>query len=247
VSKESAPIVLSPVDPGTSNQTSLANCPSRQAAGYPYCNDDYRITNGIATAQHPSTPTIPYDQASGNITYNATTRVLSLSGTASLTLGGGLYNFCEIDASGQSTISLAATVQAEIFIDSPDDPGSGCSNGTGNFSMTGGASFINPTGNPLSLQLYAYGLKNGKATLSYSGNAAFVGTIYAPQSIVSLSGNGTVTGAIAGRQVTLNGNAFNWDSRDATLQATATGVYYRTAWAQCTSAYSNTTPLAGCG
>ena len=72
VSKLTSPIVLDPVDPGTSNQTSLSLCPDRAAAGYPACNDDYRIVNGLQS--HPVTP---YDQSSGNVTYNATTRVLS--------------------------------------------------------------------------------------------------------------------------------------------------------------------------
>ena len=61
VSRLSSPIVLDPVDPGTSNQTSLTMCPDRAAAGFTSCNDDFRITNGLLS--HPATP---YDQSSGN-------------------------------------------------------------------------------------------------------------------------------------------------------------------------------------
>ena len=52
-------------------------------------------------------------------------------GNSSLTLGGGLYNFCEIDMSGQASMTMASGVIAEIFIDSPDDPDSGCASGSG--------------------------------------------------------------------------------------------------------------------
>ena len=47
--------------------------------------------------------------------------------------------------------------------------------------------------------------------------------------------------------VTLSGNGFNYDSRTATLQATTTGVYFRSAWAQCTPTWTGSDPNSGCG
>jgi hypothetical protein len=242
VSQLQTPIVLSNVNPGTSSQSSLANCPGRQLSGYPACNDNYRIANGLLTP-----PVTPYDQSSGNVTYTASTRSLTLTGNSSLTLGGGLYNFCSISASGNSVITIAATTQAEIFIDSPDDPNSGCPAGSGGMSMSGNAAWDNQSNNPLALQLYLYGLNNGSASLSLSGNANFTGVIYAPTTNITMSGNGKITGAIAGRQVSISGNGLNYDSRTATLQATTTGVYYRSAWAQCTPQWNGVDPSSGCG
>jgi hypothetical protein len=239
-----SPIVLSPVNPGTSNQSSLANCPARQSAGYPACNDDYRITNGLASPK-----VAPFDSSSGpGISWTASTRTLSLSGQASLTLGGGLYNFCSLNLSGQASITIAATVQAAIFIDSPDDPGSGCAAGSGDLSMSGQASWNNLSQNPLGLQLYVYGLNNGTGSVSLSGQANFYGILYAPQSNVSLTGQGRVVGAVASKSASVSGQGFNYDSRVSTLQATSNGLYYRTAWAQCAPAPpSSSTPQAGCG
>lgn len=242
ITKLTSPIVLDPVDPGTSNQTSLANCPDRQAAGDPACNDNYRIVNGLASPK-----VTPYDQSSGNITYNATTRVLTMSGQASLTLGGGLYNFCEVDMSGGSTITLAAGVMTEIFIDSPDDLGSGCASGTGSLNMTGGSSWINSSQNPLAMQIYVYGLNNGTATVNLTGNANMYGVVYAPQSQVNLSGNGILVGGLAGLNVTISGNGFNWDGRSQTIQATTAGIYYRTGWSQCAPKPSTSDPGSACG
>jgi Tfp pilus assembly protein PilX len=242
-SKNSVPtIVLDPVNPGTSNQTSLSACPARQAAGFPSCNDDYRITDGTAS------PIVsPYDQSSG-VSFNAATRTLSLSGKASLTLGGSLYNFCQISLSGQATISLAPGAKTEIIIDSPDDPGSGCPSGTGSLSMSGQASWTNLSQDPTALQIFAYGLNNLSSTVQLSGNGNFWGAVYAPHSTVSITGNGTFNGAVVGNVVNLSGNGFNWNQSAGTLMATSNGIFYRTAWAQCTSAPTTASaPGSGCG
>lgn len=237
-----SPIVLSPVNPGTSNQTSIANCPARQAAGYTSCNDDFRITNGVAN------PVVaPYDPSSG-ITWSPSARVLTLSGGATLTLGGGLYNFCSLTLSGPSSITVAAGVQAEVFIDSPSDPGSGCASNTGTLTMSGGSSWVNLSENPLALQLYVYGNSSGTSSVTYSGSANFYGTLYAPQSSVTISGTGKVIGGIAGKTVTVSGSGANWDSRVGTLQATTMGLYYRTGWAQCSPTIAaGAAPGSGCG
>lgn len=242
-SQLTSPIVLDPVNPGTSNQSSLSNCPARATAGYSSCNDDYRITNGLTS------PTVaPYDQSSGNVSFDAATRTLTLKANSSLTLGGGLYNFCQINAAGNSAINLAPGVKVEIFIDSPDDPGSGCANGSGSLSLSGNVTWTNPSQDPTALQIYVYGFNNGSNAVSFSGNAAFWGVVYAPQSTVNLSGNAVFNGAITGNNVSLAGNNFNWVPSVGNLQATTNGLYYRSAWAQCTpTAPTAGAPGSGCG
>lgn len=44
-------------------------------------------------------------------------------------------------------------------------------------------------------------------TITYSGSAAFIGTVNAPQADVTISGSGTATGAIIGKTATLSGGA----------------------------------------
>ena len=222
------PIVLDPVQPGTSVTS----------------NDDYRISNGLA-----ATPASPYDQVSGNVTWDPGTRELTMSGQhSSITLGGALYNFCSLSISGNANISLAPGVSAEIIIDSPDDPGSGCPAGSGKFSLSGLATWTNPSQSPTALQIFVFGLDDGSNVVTFVGNAAFYGVLYAPLSTVNLSGNGTFTGAISGATVNLNGNAFNWSQAASTLQGTTTGAYYRTAWTQCSPAPpSASLPGSGCG
>jgi hypothetical protein len=232
------PITLGPVDPGTSNQSSLAACPARQTAGYPACNDNYRISNYLNNAT--------------GLTYNASTRTLTLNNGASLTLGGGIYNFCEIDVKNNASISLATGVRTEIFIDSPDDPNSGCPAGSGSFKFTNNVTWSNPLNDPTALQIYVYGYNNGTNVVNFKNNGACTCILYAPQSTVNLShnsNNSDLNGAVAGLAVTVPNNfSFNYNAQAGTIQAKSTGLYYRTAWAQCTpTSSSGSNPGAGCG
>ncbi len=241
----SSPMVLSPVNPGTSNQTSLAACPTRANAGFPACNDDYRISNYL---NNPTHPTAPYDQSTG-VSFNAATRVISLNNNASITLGGGIYNFCSFSASNNVTINLAPGTKTEIIIDSPDDPGSGCAAGSGTLNASNNATWNTLSSDPTALQLYVYGLSNGTNVVNFSNNGLFSGVLYAPQSTINLSNNAAFTGAISGNVVNLSNNfTFNWGATAGTLQASSTGLYYRTAWAQCTPRPTTVSaPGSGCG
>jgi Tfp pilus assembly protein PilX len=243
-----SPIVVDPVDPGSSNQTLLAACPARQAAGYPSCNDDYRITDGI---NDPSGNTKPYDQSSG-FSFNASTRTLTTSNShPSITLGGGLYNFCEVDILNNATISLAVGVKAEIIIDSPDDPGSGCATGTGNLNIKNNVTWSNPANDPTALQIYVYGASNGTNTVNFKNNGGCECVLYAPQSTVTLSHNSNgsdLNGAVLGQTVIVPNNFnFTFNGLAGTIQARSTGVYFRSAWAQCIPESNPSTPGSGCG
>jgi hypothetical protein len=256
-----SPFVLSPVNPGTSNQPISGGQCSPPPAGEPafqgtFCNDNYRISNGLAS------PTVsPYDQSSG-ITYDAANRILSVSHpNASLTLSGGVYNFCELDFPNNATITLAPGTRTEIFVDSPDDPGSGCpatcpsgsscaGQKSGQLNLNNNVTFTNPSGDPTALQIFVYGWNNGQNTVNFGNNTVFYGVLYAPQSILNMShssSNSTFYGAISGRIVNISNNFyFQWDGRAGNLQARSTGIYYRTAWAQCTSNVP-TDPGSSCG
>jgi hypothetical protein len=220
--------VLGPVQPGNSATT----------------NSNYRITNYL---NNPSNPTAPYDMATG-VSYNATTRVLSMGNNSSLTLGGGIYNFCSFTATNNATITLAAGVKTEIIIDSPDDPNSGCGAGTGTLSIKNNANITNTSQDTTALQLYVYGLNDGSNIVDLNNNNALYGVVYAPQSTVNIKNNAGYYGSIAGNVVNINNNMnFNWDSNDQYLQATSTGLYYRTAWAACVPTPPTSDPGSGCG
>jgi Tfp pilus assembly protein PilX len=214
------PFILSPVNPGNSATV----------------NDNSRITNGT--------------DPSSNVTFNAATRVLSMGNNSSLTLGGGTYNFCNFTATNNANLTIDATVKTQIFIDSPDDPNSGCAAGTGNLSLSQNDTVTNNSADPTAVQIYVYGLNNDTNVVNFYNNTNSYISLYAPQSnvIVSPSNNTTFDGAIAAYQVTMgNASHFTFDGEDSSLTAGTTGLYYRTAWEQCPpTPTSSSNPASGC-
>jgi hypothetical protein len=164
-----------------------------------------------------------------------------------------------VDAFNNATISLAANTRTEIFIDSPDDPGSGCSNNcptcpggrTGNLNLNNNVTFLNASQDPTALQIYVYGWNNHQNTVNFLNNTVFWGLLYAPQSILNMSNssnNSSFWGAISGYQVNVSNNFhFNWYTSAGNLQAQTLGTYYRTAWAQCTPQPATSDPGSSCG
>jgi hypothetical protein len=231
-------------------------------------NCDYRITRGI---QNPGCmsgglPVLECDTVAGSVTFDPNGRTLSLGNNAQLTLTGGVYNFCNLTMSNNSTLFVAPAPghYVSIYIDSPQDPNSGstatapaatnpkCAAGTGTFTMAQNA-ILNPSGTALNAQIYVYGDPNdtpptNTVTLANNSNSSYA--IAAPFSNVTLnpSNNSTFTGAIVGYTVTLgNASHFTYEADAATLQSGALDLYYRTFFEQCPAQpTSGTDPTSGC-
>lgn len=210
------PYVLSPVDPGTSATT----------------NSNGRIVNGLK-----SPPVSPYDAVSSGsgLTYDASKRALKATGNTTLTLGGGVYNFCSISVAGNFNLVIASGAKVSIYVDSPDNPNSGCPAGSGGMSISGNLSSGSSDSDPTALQFYVYGTNDGAGRLDIRGNSTLRATIYAPQSLVTFAGNTKLIGGIAAGAVELAGNSFQYDDRAGGLQTGSVGTYYRTAWRECPS------------
>lgn len=183
---------------------------------------------------------------SGGATYTNTTltpRALDLGNGGSVTLSGGIYNFCSVTGN-QGSILTTTGEKVEIFIDSVEDPGSGCLN-NGVFDVKNGVTWTNYAQDPTTIQVYIYG---PNADVYFKNNGVFDGILYAPTSSVSFMNNGTVNGAVAGSYVTFDNNlTFNWGGPEvSSLDAVTQGLYYRTGWGTCTATMSLSNPTAGC-
>ena len=72
-----------------------------------------------------------------------------------------------------------------------------------------GNGIVNAAGNAANCQLW--GLPS-LTSLTYSGNGTFIGTVYSPEAVCTLTGNGDMSGAVVGKSVTLGGNGnFHYD------------------------------------
>lgn len=230
------PFVLAPVNPGNSAGTS----------------DDVRLTNGQASPR-----TSPFDSINGTVTWIPATRTLILGNNASVTLGGALYNFCNLTLSNNSTISLAAGARTAIYIDSPDRAGSGCAAGSGTLTMLNNSSIINNSPpaqgssflhDPTALQLYVYGANDGSNVVTLRNNTDFYGTLDAPQSTVNVQNNGNTYGALAANNANFKNNAtFNGDPHATSITTQGGEMFFRTAWHECLPvATSSADPQSGC-
>jgi Tfp pilus assembly protein PilX len=196
-------------------------------------NRNARIANG---ARRP--PVQPYDQVESSSTtavqYDPVTRALRISGNATLTLGGGNYNFCSVEVTGNVHINVRAGEKTAIYVDSPENPDSGCPPGTGTFSVAGNFDGGNPA-DPTALQLYVYGRNDARDGVVIRGNSILYAAIYAPKSTVSIAGNALIVGGLAAQRVEMAGNGLQWSDSAGTLRTGNSGTFYRTAWQECSS------------
>jgi hypothetical protein len=205
VTKEASNITLQAVNPGTSATS----------------NSDYRIENGLKTPK-----VAPYDESS-SVTYAAATRSLTVNG--SLTLGGSVYNFCNLALGNGATMTVQHKPTV-IYIDSPNDPSSKCPAGSGKFSMENNSNIVSSNKEAAALQVYVYDEAGGP--VAFRNNVTFYGVIYAPNSAISINNNGEIYGAFAGREVSLrNSTVFHTDK---SVEALIGGPFQRADWEQCT-------------
>jgi len=141
--------------------------------------------------------------------------VLSLGSTDELLLPGGLYRYDGISLTSKSVLTIGGgskiyveggfsiTAQAQVITGPDVDIYIG-----GNGSFTG-QGIVNTSGYPDNLSIYGVG---SGTSFSFSGTSDFYGTIYAPWSGISLSGNSAFFGAVVGDTVSMTGSMkFHYD------------------------------------
>ena len=82
---------------------------------------------------------------------------------------------------------------------------------SGDVSLTG-QGVLNDEQNPEAFQLWGTAPSGTSQTIKVAGNGDFAGIVYAPNSDLEIKGNGNVSGAAVGEDITLTGNAaFHYD------------------------------------
>ena len=180
------------------------------------------------------------------ITVTGTRQVRVAPGLQINLASGRDYNFCslQMDSDARFVLPASATEPVRIFIDSNNRPGSpnyvnsGCAPFTGDIvNIASGAGFQNDTGRASMLQLYVYG--GTGQNVRFNASAAFVGTLWAPQSTVLFNSGATLQGAIAARDIDFrnnDGNAgFTGDNDANNVTGRWDGSYKRSAWRECSA------------
>jgi type II secretory pathway pseudopilin PulG len=234
--QDQGPFVLGDVDLGNS----------------PDVNENARIADGS-------------DARSGSVSYNSLNHELTVAQNANLTLSGGdtgVYHFCSVILGNNATITIPFGARIKIYLDDPDRPGSPCrpraqNPDAGDIRIgLGSAKFATVSGEPLDLQIYAWG-SNAAAigpqdpsasNIDFNNDDRFVGVIYAPRSRVYFKNVANVTGGIAADFLDFK-NAANmtYDADISELGVRTVLVHYRTAWRECPSVPSDSGNLSsGC-
>lgn len=109
-----------------------------------------------------------------------------------IVLPGGNYYFENISVGGQASVSFTGPATVYAY---------------GTVSISGGrSSFGNPNGN-LKLVMVPGPLGAAPGSISVGGGSSLHATIYAPQSAITLGGNGSITGAVIGKSIDMAGTS----------------------------------------
>ena len=212
-------------------------------------NDNQRITNAI---NNSGTNKDACSNTCNKISWNATTRVLTLNSGAVLTLSGNKYFFCRLELKSGSTVQIASrTTPMEVYIDSPENCGS--TSGMGSVAWNSSSNFINLSNNPATFVLYVAGSSRIATSVNLSSNdstgaAQIIMAIYAPNSTITYANNLNFTGAIVAKTIDLQNNSvLTYDSRVTGITSgSAVRFYEGYDYKECTTVPTGSTPDTGC-
>jgi type II secretory pathway pseudopilin PulG len=221
------PFTLDPVDQG-------------QAATQ---NDNSRITSALAGVGGGDSCT-----TCGKVGWNSSTRVLSLSGNSTLTLGGNTYSFCRLTLQNTAQLKIAVNATVRIYIDSPEHCGG--TSGMGSVALANSSGILNLNSDPTTLQLYMVGSPSIPTTLDFANSFAstMLMGIYAPYSTVYLHNSVSITGAVAAASVPIeNDSRITYDARVGNITGGGIPVYHSTRkWVECSSTPPDAAVNSGC-
>jgi hypothetical protein len=169
--------------------------------------------------------------------WDPATRVLEIK-NGTLTMGGSDYLVCKLVMKGGELI-MSSTTRVRIFVDTPEN--CGYSDGVTQVEITGNAqikSSANNTEESAVPGIYVLGSPNIQTNVVLKGTSANIENellLYAPYSDITIEGNATWKGSIAGNTVTLNGNPTIESLPGAEdKELTTSSLWSRTRYVECT-------------
>ena len=211
------------------------------------CSTPRRATT-TAACSPARTPRTAARTAAGAC-YNASTRTLTLGNNDSVTLGGAVYNFCQINLGNNSSINIATGAKVLIYLDSPGRSRLGlcpparaaCRPATARRSRTP----------PRTRGAADRHLRPGTVVADDRApeqHHPVRRDLRAEHRASSSRTTATVVGGITAQSIEFKNNAFTVGRRASTnIHFATTLVYYRGAWRQCNSRVASTTaPATGC-
>jgi hypothetical protein len=202
-------------------------------------NDNGRI--GVQDTFLPSIPSV----------WNPATRVLQLKQFSTLTLGGDVYSFCNLEIANSAQLIIAPRAAGrpplKIFIDSPENcPGV---TNAGSVKLTEQASILNPNADPSTVELFVAGSAETATSVQFLNSFASAVNmlIYAPRSTVRMQNSTAIVGAVAGKSVLLENSAtVTWNASAAVTIDDLEPLFRRQSWVECSTRQTGSAVDSGC-
>ncbi len=138
--------------------------------------------------------------------FNPTTRSINLSGSKTLTVGGGDYWICSITLSGSQELIMAAGSHVRFFFDTPEHCGTSSQIAISGNSKIVSTGYNSATKNFSVPGFYLLGSATKTSSVSISGTSSgneFI--VYGPNSTIGISGNAS-KGIVVGKSITISGS-----------------------------------------
>lgn len=210
------------------------------------------VDPGIAWTDNSNFRFFSLDPKSGNMSWDAATRTMTMSGGSTVTLGSSEkpYSFCRLEMHSNSQLIVAQGAVVTIVFHSPETCGlSG--NPVEQIMQTGNNRLLTTSGNPSDLRIVMEGSTSIPTLAHLTGNSGAQSgsnfTMYAPLTDVELWGSTQYNGAVAGKTLTVGGSAlFTGDDRANNAQLPISIVYHRDRYVECTGGTIASPPDASC-
>jgi Tfp pilus assembly protein PilX len=186
-------------------------------------------------------------------------KYLKLGQHQDITLPGGTYYMCGLDAPNGNDINVPSGQFVKLYIDSALHNPAWCNGGDpadGRFQIKNNGK-VNPlpTNDPKAEQfaMFVHGSTNNVGDASepdvdMNNGAAFWGTIWAPNSTISIKNNQAVSGGFTGGSIDMKNNGgFAYDADVANQALPGTASAKNLSWTECARNPSvSTDPESGC-
>ncbi len=185
------------------------------------------------------------------VSWQPSTRTLSLSSNSSLTLGGSIYSVCTLNMSSNTAIYVAPGSRISIYFDSPEQCGLPAN--TVQLNLSSNSRITATGGAPANVALLMVGSDTIPTRIQLNSNTQVAGAceqnfvIYAPRTDVDFDSNSTFCGAIAAKSIHMDSNArlFVDNSAQNFVLPNAAPHYEVSGFVECGSA-EQSPPDAGC-
>ena len=169
----------------------------------------------------------------------ASTGPLIVNGAMTLPAGDRHYSSMTVNGGGTLTVQGpsrlvldAAVIKSNStwIIDATNGPVEIYATGTFDLRSNSTLTSIAQHARDVSLNITSSNLTPPAATIEFNSNASFIGTIYAPDALVSLASNFGLYGAVKAQQVRINSNSNLHFDEDLLYDPNVPQIYERLAW-----------------